>query len=79
MKTKTRSKAPTPIPLLDPRQRYSIDEACALLRQSRAKLYIDIKNGRIETFRDGGRIYVSGRSILQRSLPPGEQSQAEAA
>jgi excisionase family DNA binding protein len=60
------------IPQLDERQRYTIAEACALLRQSRAKIYKDIRNGTIETLTDGRRRYVTGRSIVARSRPEGD-------
>ena len=59
------------LPPLDPRQRYSINETSALLRQCRAQTYKDIAAGRIEAFKDGRRTYVSGRSIIERSAPPG--------
>ncbi len=52
---------------LDPRQRYTIEEAGAYLRSSRAKLYIDIKAGRIAVIKDGRRTYVPGTEIAARS------------
>lgn len=55
------------LPPLDPLQRYSIDEAATYLRQSRAKTYQDISAGRLESFTDGRRRYVSGRAIAARS------------
>jgi hypothetical protein len=64
-------KVPT-IPVLDPQQRYSIYEACALLRQCRGKIYKDINAGRLEVFKDGRRTYVTGRSIVARSRPEGD-------
>jgi hypothetical protein len=60
-----------PLPTLDSRQRYSILEASALLRQCRAKTYKDIAAELLESFKDGRRTYVTGRSILARSAPPG--------
>ena len=59
------------IPLLDPRQRYTIPETSALLRQCRATTYKDINAGRLEAFKAGRRTYVTGRSIVARSAPPG--------
>lgn len=58
------------IPPLDPRQRYSVNEASALLRQCRAKTYKDIAADRLESFKDGRRTYITGRSIIARSNPP---------
>lgn len=55
------------LPPLDERQRYTIDEATAYLRQSRAKTYQDITNGKLESFLDGRRRYVSGSAIAARS------------
>lgn len=57
----------TPLVPLDPMQRYSINEACSLLRQSRAKTYNDIKNGTLAVIKDGRRTYVPGREIAARS------------
>jgi hypothetical protein len=57
------------LPALDSSQRYSINEASALLRQCRAKTYKDIATDRLEVFKDGRRTYVTGRSILARSTP----------
>jgi hypothetical protein len=56
-----------PLPPLDERQRYSINETCAYLRQCRAKTYKDIKAGLIPIIKDGKRTYVSGRVIAARS------------
>ncbi len=54
----------------DERLRYSIPEASALLRQSRAKTYLDIRAGLIRVIRDGARTYVPGSEILKRSAIP---------
>jgi excisionase family DNA binding protein len=59
----------TPLPPIDPQQRYTIDETCAYLRQSRAKTYQDIKAGRLPIMKDGTRSYVNGRAIISRSTP----------
>ena len=55
------------LPPLDVRQRYSIEETNAYLRQSRAKTYADIKDGKLEIIKDGKRTYLSGRVIAARS------------
>lgn len=57
------------LPPLDERQRYTIDEASAYLRQSRSKTFNDIANGTLETFNDGRRRYVPGTAIAARSRP----------
>lgn len=68
----------TTIPTLDPRQRYSINEAAALLRVCRAQVYRDIAAGRLESFTDGRRRYVPGRAIIARSAPPEAASERAA-
>jgi excisionase family DNA binding protein len=55
------------LPPLNPIERYSIDEACAYLRQSRAKTYQDIRDGRLSIIKDGARSYVPGTAIAARS------------
>lgn len=52
---------------LDINQRYTIDETTAYLRQSRAKTYIDIRDGKLPIIKDGKRTYVAGRVIAARS------------
>ena len=51
----------------DERLRYTVPEASALLRQSRAKTYLDIKNGKLRPIRDGARTYIPGSEIHRRS------------
>ena len=60
MQTKT-------LPPLDLNQRYTIDEACAYLRISRAYLYKQIKNGSLPAIKDGSRRFVHGQAIAARS------------
>lgn len=55
------------LPPLDLNQRYTIDEACAYLRISRAYLYQQIKNGSLPTVEDGSRRFVHGQVIAERS------------
>jgi excisionase family DNA binding protein len=64
------SRKSTPLAPLDPRQRYSIDEACGYLRISRDYLYNLIREGAIRTIRDGRRQFVPGIEIAQRSALP---------
>lgn len=56
-----------PLPPLDENQRYTIDEATAYLRQSRAKTYQDIQAGRLSVIKDGRRSYIPGSDIASRS------------
>lgn len=60
---------------LDPLQRYTIPEAAAFLRQSRAKTYCDIAGGRLKTIKDGKRRYVPGTEIVRLSAVPPETPQ----
>ena len=55
---------------LDERQRYSIDEAAAYLRCSRAQLYKKIKVGVVLVIKDGDRTYVPGSVIARLSRAP---------
>lgn len=59
-----------PMPPLDVNQRYTIEEANAYLRQSRAKTYFDIKEGKLAIIKDGKRTYIPGRAIADRSDLP---------
>jgi len=63
-------KARQILPALDPFQRYTVPEANALLRQSNAKTYQQIKAGELRTIRDGGRTYIPGSEIVRRSTLP---------
>jgi hypothetical protein len=56
-----------PLPPLDLNQRYTVIEASAYLRQSRAKTYIDISEGKLPVIKDGKRTYIPGRAIAARS------------
>jgi hypothetical protein len=61
-------------PPLDPLQRYTVPEANALLRQSNARTYQQIKAGELHVIRDGSRVYVPGSEIVRRSTLPGVQT-----
>ena len=63
-------KAPI-LPPLDLNQRYTVPEASAYLRQSRAKTYVDIRAGTLTIIKDARRTYVPGTAIAQRSRVPG--------
>jgi hypothetical protein len=55
------------LPPLDVLQRYSVPEASAYLRQSRAKTYQDIAAKVLPIIKDGRRTYVPGTAIAERS------------
>ena len=57
----------TTLPPLDEKQRYTIEETNQYLRQSRAKTYKDIAQGKLPAIKDGRRTYISGRVIAARS------------
>jgi excisionase family DNA binding protein len=52
---------------LDALQRYTIDEACAYLRASRARVYAKVKAGQLSIIKDGRRSYVAGSEIIRAS------------
>jgi excisionase family DNA binding protein len=56
-----------PLPALDTAQRYTVNEACAYLRVSRAYLYKLIREGQVPTIADGRRTFVPGAAIAERS------------
>jgi hypothetical protein len=61
------SRVATSAAQLDARQRYTIPETNAFLRQSRAKTYQDISSGSLAVIRDGRRVYIPGSEIIRRS------------
>lgn len=61
---------PARLPVLDPAQRYSIDEAITYLRTSRPTLYQMIERGELRTFTQGRRRYVPGSEIARASALP---------
>jgi hypothetical protein len=59
-----------PLPPLDLQQRYSVAEALAYLRISRAPFYQAVKRGDIPLIKQGKRSFVSGATIAKLSAPP---------
>jgi hypothetical protein len=55
------------LPPLDEKQRYTIPEASAYLRQSNAKTRRQIKAQALKVIRDGRRVYVPGSEIISQS------------
>jgi excisionase family DNA binding protein len=62
--TKLRSEN---LPPLDVRQRYTIDESAAYLRESRSRVYEKIADGTLKTIKDGRRRYIPGSEIARQS------------
>jgi hypothetical protein len=61
---------PEPITPTDPNQRYDVLQASTRLRQSVAKTWTSIKEGKIKAIRDGGRTYIPGTEIIRASTLP---------
>ena len=62
-----------PVAIIDPNQRYSLQEANLALRQSPAKTFRDIKQGKLQVIRDGARTFVPGSEIIRLSTLPAAQ------
>ncbi len=60
-------KLQAPLPPLDARQRYSVDEGIVYLRESRSRLYEKIASGELKIIKDGGRTYVPGSELIRLS------------
>ncbi len=56
-----------PLPPLDTRQRYSIDEGIAYLRESRSRMYQKIASGEVKVIKDGRRTYIPGTELIRLS------------
>ena len=56
-----------PLPPLDARQRYSVDEGIAYLRESRSRLYEKIASGELKVIKDGRRTYIPGTELVRLS------------
>ena len=65
------------LPPLDLAQRYTIEEGIAYLRSSRRTLFEDIRNGRIQTIKEGRRRFIPGSEIARRSRLPQEPSESD--
>ncbi len=61
-----------PLPLLDTRQRYSIDEGIAYLRESRSRMYQKIASGEVKVIKDGRRTYIPGTELIRLSVLPAD-------
>lgn len=58
-----------PLAPFDAQLRHTISETCGYLKTSRPTVYKLIKSGLLETIKEGRRTYITGRSIVARSLP----------
>jgi excisionase family DNA binding protein len=67
MAKKSTSKPVSRLPALDMNQRFTVDEAAAYLRVSRAKIYNDVAAGLLQVIKDGSRTFVPGTEIFRRS------------
>jgi hypothetical protein len=67
MSKKTQIAPPATI---DTNQRYSLAETHAILRQSPAKTFKDIKAGELRVIREGQRTFVPGSELIRRSRLP---------
>lgn len=63
----SRKKCAIALPPVDVLQRYSVFEAAAYLRLSRARLYERINAGTIMSITDGHRRYIPGSEIARCS------------
>ena len=59
-----------PPDFVDAMQRYSINEASAILRQSRQTTYEDIKKRRLQIIKEGSRTFVPGSELIRRAQLP---------
>jgi hypothetical protein len=62
----------TPPAVVDSHQRYSIPEAAAILRQSRAQTYKDIARDprdvrTLRVYKEGARTFIHGSELIRRS------------
>jgi excisionase family DNA binding protein len=59
-----------PLPALDAAQRYTVNEALAYLRTSRATLYKLIASGQLRVIKQGKRTFCPGAEIAKLSRVP---------
>lgn len=65
-----RNNTPQPVAFFDERLRYSIPQTAALLQQSVAKTWVDVREGRLRVIREDGRVFTPGSEIVRRSTLP---------
>jgi hypothetical protein len=68
--TTPRAQRAKPPAVVDVNQRYSLQESAATLRISMSQLYVEMREGRIRSYRDGGRTYIHGSELVRRAAPP---------
>jgi excisionase family DNA binding protein len=59
-----------PVPPFDPLLRYTVDETSSYLKTSRMSVYKLLHAGDLEGVKEGGRTFITGRSIAARCAPP---------
>jgi len=73
---KPKRSAPTPLPPLDPLQRYAVNESARYLKRAPSTCWLLIAKGHIRVIREGGRTFVPGSEIARLSRLPDEQGSA---
>lgn len=63
-------RAPESLPPFDPGRRHTVKNTTRYLGTSPPTVYKLIKQGLLESFKEGRRTYITGRSIAARMLPP---------
>ncbi len=61
---------PPTLPHFNPLLRYPIAVASKFLCQGETKTFADIKAGRLNVIREGGRTFVPGAEIVRLCAPP---------
>lgn len=66
----TPRKRVSPPATVDANQRYDLAEVNAILRQSPAKTFADMRAGTLRVIREGRRTFVPGSELIRRSRLP---------
>jgi hypothetical protein len=67
-------KSTKPLPPIESKVRVSVDDTALYVGISKPAVYRSIKSGQLESYVEGGRRWVTVRSILRLSVPPNERS-----
>lgn len=62
-----RNSTPQQVPFFSAELRYTVPQAAWLLKKSVSQTWSDIGRGKLQIIREGGRTYVPGSVIVQRS------------
>lgn len=63
-------KARQPLPAIDSAQRYTPAEAASYLKISLWSVFLEIREGRLSSFKEGRRRFISGAALIARSRAP---------